>query len=153
MSRRSLSALILACVATAVGVIVYSASATVPTKKSYAMLNGAQEAPGPGDANATGAALVTVRPATNEVCVSVRFSRIDGTLSGMHIHQAPPGEPGPIVVELTPALSTGGVGCGSATPAVVDAIRMNPRQFYLNVHSTPSFGAGAIRGQLRDSDI
>ena len=55
MSRRLLSVLILACMAMIGGTLAYTASATVPTLRSFAMLNGAQEAPGPGDANAKGA--------------------------------------------------------------------------------------------------
>jgi hypothetical protein len=30
-----------------------------------------------------------------------------------------------------------------------DEIAGNPGQFYVNVHSSPDFGPGAIRGQLR----
>ena len=153
MSRRLLSVLILACMAMIGGTLAYTASATVPTTRSFAMLNGAQEAPGPGDANAKGAGLVTVRPSTNEVCISIRFNRIDGAVNAMHIHDGPAGVPGPIVVDLTSALSNGGVGCGTATPAIIQRLRQNPRQFYCNVHSQPAFPNGAIRGQLIDSDL
>ena len=153
MSRRLLSGLVLACIATAAGVLAYSASATIPTSRTFAMLNGAQEEPGPGDANAKGAALVTVRPSTNEVCIMIRFNRIDGNLSAMHIHDGPAGTPGPIVVDLSSALTNNGVGCGTASNAIVQALRNNPRRFYCNVHSMPDFPNGAIRGQLSDSDI
>ena len=135
------------------GTLAYTASATVPTSKLYAMMNGVQEVPGPGDANGNGAAIFTVKPATNQVCVNVRFARVDGTLSGFHIHDGPRGTPGPIVVDLTSALSTGGNGCGTASAAIITAIRSNPKRFYCNLHSTPAFGAGAIRSQLFDSDI
>jgi len=153
MSRRLLSALVLACMAMAAGTLAYTASATVPTNKLYTMMTGAQEVPGPGDANARGIALLNVRPASGEVCVNVRFSRIDGTLSGMHIHEGKRGVAGPIVINLTAALSNNGVGCGAASAATISALRMNPRRFYLNVHSEPAFGGGAIRGQLFDSDL
>jgi hypothetical protein len=153
MSRRLLSVLVLACIATGAGMLAYSASATVPTNKLYSMLNGKMEAPGPGDANANGAALVTLRPSTNQVCISIRFRQIDGTVNAMHIHDGPKGVPGPIVVDLTSALSSGGVGCGTASTALINEIRSSPRGFYCNVHSTPDFAGGAIRGQLFDSDI
>lgn len=32
--------------------------------------------------------------------------------------------------------------------ALLDNIGANPQQYYLNLHSTPLFPAGAIRGQL-----
>ena len=153
MSRRRLSVLIPACVALVAGTLAYTASATVPTSKLYGMLNGVQEEPGPGDPNATGAAIFTVKPATNQVCVNIRFARVDGTLSGFHIHDGPRGVAGPIVVDLTSVLSTGGNGCATTSAATITAIRNNPKSFYCNVHSTPSFGGGAIRSQLFDSDI
>ena len=152
MTRRLMTALVVGCIGVAAGLHVFSASATVPTTKSFAMLSGAQEAPGPGDANGKGVALITVRPSTNEVCVMMRWSRVDGTPSGLHIHEAPPGSPGPIVVDLSSAMATG-IGCGTATDAVETALRNNPRRFYINLHTTPGFANGAIRGQLMDSDI
>ena len=153
MSRRLLSVLALACMAMVAATLVYTASATVPTNKLFATLNGAQEVPGPGDGNATGAALVALKPGSNQVCINIRFRRVDGTLSGMHIHQAPRGSSGPIVVDLGSALSTGGTGCVTAAAGTITAIKNNPSGFYVNVHSTPSFSNGAIRGQLSDSDI
>ena len=67
-----MAGLVLACMAMIAGILAYTASATVPTNKSFAIMTGAQEAAGPGDPNARGAALVTVRPSTNQVCVMLR---------------------------------------------------------------------------------
>ena len=154
MSRRRLSVLlVVGCAATALGVLAYSASGVVPTSKIFANLNGAQEAPGPGDANAAGAALVTVKPATDEVCINIRFNQIDGTPNAMHIHRGTVGNAGPIVINLSAALSNKGTTCTATTGAIISQIRNDPGAFYCNVHSSPNFTGGAIRGQLSDSDI
>jgi len=39
--------------------------------------------------------------------------------------------------------------CVVATEPILDSIAANPSAFYLNLHSQPSFGPGAIRGQLQ----
>ena len=154
MSRRLLSALIPVCVALVAGTLAYTASATVPTNKLYAMLNGTHEVPGPGDPDATGAAVVTVRPTTNQVCVTVRFARVDGTLSGFHIHGGPRGVAGPIVVDLTSVLSSGGVGVRDDQRRDDDGDQGQPQGASTAMCTRPQpFGAGAIRSQLFDSDI
>ena len=143
------------CVALVAGTLAYTASATVPTNKLYAMMNGAQEAPrARGCRTPAGAAIFTVKPATNQVCVNVRFARVDGTLSGFHIHDGPRGtrRPDRRRPDLG-AFDRRATGVGRPPPRSITAIRNNPKRFYCNVHSTPAFGAGAIRSQLFDSDI
>jgi hypothetical protein len=62
------------------------------------------------------------------------------------------GEAGPIVVTLftgsfagTDALS----GCVQDVDRdLIKAIRKDPSAYYVNVHSTPDFEGGAVRGQL-----
>src|SRR3954454_9901799 len=72
-----------------------------------------------------------------------------------HIHQAPAGVAGPIVVPLfvAPASATSARHIkqrGTATPnagTTGAALCQNPSAYYVNYHTT-AFGAGAIRGQL-----
>jgi hypothetical protein len=69
-----------------------------------------------------------------------------------HIHLAPAGTNGPIVVPLF-AGSFAGTDSASGCVENVDrdlikAIRQDPSAYYVNVHSTPDFPGGAIRGQL-----
>jgi hypothetical protein len=115
-------------------------------------LNGANERPGPGDPDAAGLADIYIDDDTNFLCLSINWLNVDGTPSGLHIHLAPPTAPGPIVVPFStpPPGSTSHFECVLvANEALLDNIAANPQQYYLNLHSTPSFPGGAIRGQLQ----
>jgi len=114
-------------------------------------MTGAEEAPGPGDADATGQADLRLNQGQGRICFDLSWEDIDGTVFAAHIHQAPPGVPGPIVVPLfegtfggTDSLSD----CVQVERGLVKDIRKHPSDYYVNVHSMPGFPAGAIRGQL-----
>lgn len=119
--------------------------------KLSAQLTGAQEAPGPGDPDASGSASLRLNPGKGEVCFDVSWANVDGEVFASHIHVAPAGSPGPIVVTLFTG-SFGGTGsmsgCVEADRDLIKAIIQNPADYYVNVHSTPDFPAGAVRGQL-----
>ena len=117
-------------------------------------MTGAEEAPGPGDPDATGQANLRLNQGQREVCFALTWANIDGTVVAGHIHVAPPGVPGQIVVPLF-AGSFAGTDSTSGCVENVDrdlikAIRQDPSAYYVNVHSLPSFPAGAVRGQLGD---
>jgi hypothetical protein len=117
-------------------------------------LTGAEEAPNPGDPDASGQAALRLNQGQNEVCFNISWADVDGTVFAAHIHVGEPGVAGPIVVTLfaTEFGGTGSVtGCAEDVEAdLIKAIRQNPTAYYVNVHSLPSFGGGAIRGQLGD---
>ncbi len=109
-------------------------------------LTGAQEAPDPGDPNGTGRAVVRLRPATHKVCVNATWSRI-GRPIGAHIHRGGRGVSGPVVVDLSSAV-TGGAHCATAVKSkLIKRIKNHPGNFYFNIH-TNAYQGGAIRGQL-----
>ncbi|HEX5590900.1 MAG TPA: CHRD domain-containing protein [Candidatus Limnocylindrales bacterium] len=111
-------------------------------------MTGAEEAPGPGDPDGSGTAWFTFNSGQGEVCFALHVEDIVLPAIGAHIHIAPAGSPGPVVVPLTPPDATGhSSGCVSADPALVKAIRKSPSGYYVNVHST-DFPAGAVRAQL-----
>jgi CHRD domain len=60
-----------------------------------------------------------------------------------HIHVGSAGVAGPVVVPLDPIPG----GCVKVDKNLIAAIKENPSNYYLNVHTGP-FPAGAIRGQL-----
>jgi len=117
-------------------------------------LTGAEEAPGPGDANATGQAELTFNQGLNEVCFDISWADVDGTVFAGHIHVAPAGVPGPVIVTLFTGEFAGTdsvSGCVSNVDAeLIKAIRHDPTAYYVNVHSRPDFPGGAVRGQLGD---
>jgi CHRD domain-containing protein len=111
-------------------------------------LTGAAEVPGPGDPNGTGTATIRLNQGRGKVCFVLTVSNITLPATGAHIHVGRAGTFGDVVVPLTPPDATGmSGGCVDASRATIKAIRKNPANYYVNVH-TSDFGAGAIRGQL-----
>jgi CHRD domain len=117
-------------------------------------LTGAEEAPDPGDPDATGQAALRLNQGQHRVCFDVSWADVDGEVFAGHIHIGPTGVAGPIVVTLF-------TGSFAGTDAVSDCvedvdndlikdIRQDPSAYYVNVHSDPDFPGGAVRGQLGD---
>jgi CHRD domain len=117
-------------------------------------LTGGEEAPGPGDPNATGQADLRLNQGQNEICFDISWADIDGEVFAGHIHVAPASDPGPIVVPLFTGAFAGTAstsGCvENVDAALIKAIRHDPSAYYVNVHSRPNFPGGAVRGQLGD---
>ena len=109
-------------------------------------LTGAAEAPGPGDPDGSGTASFTFNPGTGEVCYDFSVTGVN-PLVAAHIHVAPAGSPGPVVIPLPPTGDFGGSGCVTADRDLIVAILRNPSDYYFNVHNDPFF-PGALRGQL-----
>lgn len=151
--RRSLAVL-----ATGVALVVLAlagvAAADDGGRPLSTTLTGAEEAPGPGDSNATGQADLTLNQGLNKVCFDISWADIDGEVFAGHIHVGPAGSPGPIVVTLFTGSFAGTdsvSGCVENVDAdLIKAIRHDPSAYYVNVHSRPNFPGGAVRGQLGD---
>jgi hypothetical protein len=114
---------------------------------------GAVEVPA-GDPDGSGTALVRLNVAEGLVCFKLVVRGVD-PLSAAHIHQAPAGAAGPVVVPLTTPAATAAdasiqqsKGCVSADPSLISTIKANPSQFYVNVHNK-AYPAGAVRAQLK----
>lgn len=123
-------------------------------------LEGAQEVPA-ADPDAMGNAVLKIDAAAGTVCFDATFDRV-GTPNRGHIHKAPAGVNGPIVVpffELRPgdapltdprhdALERGRLkDCVSADPALLADIVAHPDLYYVNLHNT-RYPGGAFRCQL-----
>jgi hypothetical protein len=109
-------------------------------------LTGAAEVPGPGDADGSGTAVLTFNPGQEQVCFELTVSGI-APASAAHIHEAPAGVPGPVVVPLQAPTSGSSIGCVQANRDLIVDIIEHPEEYYVNVHNA-SFPAGALRGQL-----
>ena len=110
------------------------------------VLTGAAEVPGPGDPDGVGTASLQLNQGQGTISYEITVTNI-GTTTAAHIHSAPVGVAGPVVVPLTPP--TGGFSSGTVNvdPELIKAIRQNPDAYYVNVHTT-DFPAGAVRGEL-----
>jgi len=115
-------------------------------RKLKTVMTGANEIPGPGDTDGTGTASITVNPGQSRICYELKVSNI-GTATAAHIHSAPVGVAGPVVVPLAAPSDGDSSGCVDVTRSLADAIRKAPQGYYVNVHNA-DFPAGAIRGQL-----
>lgn len=107
-------------------------------------LTGAQEVP-PVSTSASGTANIKVT-ADGMVSGSVTTAGVMSTMA--HIHMAPAGQNGPVIVPLTKNGDNGYMVPAGAklTPAQIDAYKMG--SLYVNVHSDAHKG-GEIRAQLK----
>lgn len=148
MFRRFTLALTVASLAIALmaGAVAANHFATFTTS-----LSGAEEAPGPGDPNGKGFATLDVYNA-GLVCYTLKVQAIEAPTAA-HIHEAPAGVAGPVVVDLRLDLAESRGNrltyCANAPEAIAADIRANPVDYYVNVHN-PTYPGGAIRGQLGD---
>ncbi|HEV7331822.1 MAG TPA: CHRD domain-containing protein [Flavisolibacter sp.] len=110
------------------------------------ILTGAQEAPGPGDPDGSGIAELYLNQGQGTISYKITVSGI-AEVTGAHIHKAPVGEAGPIVVPLTAVADGTVTGEAKVEPELIKDIRQNPGAYYVNVHSV-EYRPGAVRGQL-----
>ena len=128
-------------------ILVFGTAAVVAGGRPLSTtLTGAAEVPGPGDPDGTGTASLTLNHGQGEICFELTVTGI-APATAAHIHFAPVGVAGPVVVPLTPPTSGSSSGCVSADRDLVKAIIQNPENYYVNVHNA-QYPAGALRGQL-----
>jgi hypothetical protein len=109
-------------------------------------MTGAAEAPGPGDPDGSGTAVFRLNYGQGEICYELTVENIDPATAA-HIHIAPAGSPGPVVVPLAAPTSGSSSGCAEVSRDLIKAIIQNPEAYYVNVHNA-AFPPGAVRGQL-----
>ncbi|WP_260484370.1 CHRD domain-containing protein [Sphingomicrobium flavum] len=112
-------------------------------------LTGAAEVPGPGDADGSGMAMIWLNQGKSEICYDIMVMDIALPATGAHIHEAPAGSSGGVVVGLeAPGADGNSRGCALVDQDLIKEIRKNPSDYYVNIHND-EFPAGAVRGQLR----
>lgn len=112
-----------------------------------AALTGAKEVPA-GDPDGVGTATISTNDAIDQICTRLEVRNI-GVVTAAHIHRGAEGVNGPPVVPLDAPDDNDSNDCDTVTDSLLDEIRRNPRDFYVNVHTT-DYPNGAIRGQILD---
>jgi CHRD domain len=133
-----------------VGLFAVGAPAYGEGRPFATALTGGAEVPGPGDPDASGTASLTLNQGQGEVCFDLSWANIDGIVTAAHVHVGPAGVAGDVVVPLFAQNLSGtdsASDCVSVSEELIKAIRHDPENYYVNVHSTV-FPAGAVRGQL-----
>jgi CHRD domain len=115
-----------------------------------AVLTGSSEVPpntNPGFGNAT----VTFDATRQNVTVTITVANLGSPINNFHIHEAPAGSNGPVVIDL---IGLGGTfvngtmtGTFPVSASVAQRMVQDPGRFYVNVHTVANPG-GAVRGQL-----
>src|SRR6185436_3088969 len=115
-----------------------------------AALTSGQEVP-PNSGSGFGNATVTFDATREHLIVTITVANLGSPINNFHIHEAPAGTNGPVVVDL---IGLGGqfvngtmTGTFAVGAAVAQRMLQNPNNFYVNVH-TQQFPGGAVRGQL-----
>ncbi len=131
-----------AAVVTALVPALAVARSSGTTKFVVALVGGKYEVP-KGAPAGKGTATITI--SGTKVCWA--FTGLSGISkeTAAHIHKAPAGKAGPIVVPFGGAFKA--KGCIATTAALAKAIVAHPGAYYVNVH-TVKYPAGAIRSQL-----
>jgi hypothetical protein len=137
-------------------VAVFVGPATGRGRPLSTTMSGSQENP-PNSSPATGTTALRLNHGQGSVCYDMTVSNLTTPPSMAHIHKAPAGTNGGIVVHL---FGSGGAPAPTTTSftitnfcqtgvdqALVKDIIQNPDQYYVNVH-TQTFPGGEIRGQL-----
>jgi len=138
-----------------VGIAVGSQSHTSQQdglRAGFAVLNGAKEIGedgqrGAGDRNGRGSFSGIIDG--DKLCYGLTVANIGKPIAA-HIHKAPRGENGDVVITLKhPRTGDPGASsqCTDISASLADDIRANPKGFYVNVHNE-KFPAGAVRGQV-----
>jgi hypothetical protein len=130
--------------------VMLIAGPALATVRVSTVLSGTNETP-PNASAATGSFSGRVVPYKGKLCYTLSVSGLQGNATAAHIHEAPPGVAGPIVVPLaTPPASTSFTDTECLTGldhVLLRKIARHPTDYYVNVHSTV-FPGGEIRGQL-----
>ena len=99
----------------------------------------------PNSSPASGVFTGTLNTDTHEFSYLLEYSDMTEPPTSWHIHRAPAGEAGPIIISLGPIVPSPLTGTVNLTEAQMNELMNN--EYYVDVHSN-AFEEGEIRGQL-----
>ena len=114
-------------------------------KKITVIMTGEEEVDA-GDPDGSGTATFRINSGKGQLCYTLRVRDIDPATAA-HIHEAPPGVAGPVVVPLDAPTGGSSSNCANIGRELAREIIAAPEDYYVNVHNV-DFPGGAIRGQL-----
>jgi hypothetical protein len=126
--------------------MAFTATPSFDGRPLRAMLTGSQEAPNPGDPDGSGFVTLELNQGQGTISYELTVENIDPATAA-HIHIAPIGKAGPVVLHLEAPTDGSSSGVLEVDAELIKAIRKNPGAYYVNVHNRP-FPGGAVRGQL-----
>jgi hypothetical protein len=115
-----------------------------PTAAVSFVMSGANEVP-PNDSTATGDGTASLNLLTNLLTLHYEFSGLSSDQTAAHIHMAPAGMNGPVIIPLP----NGSPVDGEFQLDAAQAEAFLAGNLYVNVHTT-MFPGGEIRGQLAE---
>jgi hypothetical protein len=140
--------LVLCGAVASVAIAATTAGADTTRDRLVTKLEGETEVPTLGDLDGIGSATVRLDLRNDQICWRINVRKILLPAILAHIHNAPAGVAGPVVVNFIPPDANGeSRGCTPVDHNLIFAIAQNPENYYVNVHTT-DFPAGALRGQL-----
>jgi len=127
------------------GATSVAAGQETKTTKVKAALNIGQETPKPRGTKVGASGLFTGTLNGTTLTWRLTWRRLSGPATAAHIHMAPRGKPGPVIVPLCTPCTSPETGTATLTTAQITLLRR--AGLYVNVHTTRNPG-GEIRGQL-----
>ena len=146
MTTKKAAVAALAAVSVLGATSVAAGQETVTTTKVKAALNIGQEVPRPRGTKVGASGLFTGTLNGTTLTWRLTWRRLSGPATAAHIHMAPRGKPGPVIVPLCGPCTTPETGTATLTTAQVGMLR-RASGLYVNVHTARN-PAGEIRGQL-----
>ncbi|MCZ2357187.1 MAG: CHRD domain-containing protein [Bacteroidia bacterium] len=111
-----------------------------------AELSGAKQMP-PVTTNAKGVAIILIPRALNKVYIWATTSGLTGTITSCHLHKAPDGQSGGVILDLTAIKSERHIFGNVAIVPTITLADLIAGNIYLNIH-TAANSSGEIRGNF-----
>lgn len=141
-------------------VVLLAGIASASAQNFLVSLDAAQEVGGPAGGTGSGMGTITLS-GTSLTFNNILYSGLSGTVTAAHIHgAAPPGVNAGVLYFLTPTFTATGGTSGSinGTLTLMDGMggftiaqqltQLNSGLWYINIHTSPTFSGGEIRGQI-----